>query len=102
MNSIKKNLMNQEYDAPSMPIQTLNALKQDDRIVVCQNIDEYLEYLEEWFVNENDVYGYTDHNFDLEDADCFGTFNDFIRGHKTGVLKCNNNIYWIVDFSDYM
>ena len=99
MNSIKKNLMIEAYDAPSMPIETLQALHEAD-VIVCEGVDDYLETMEELFVNE-EAYGYDQFNdysrdFDLEDAHCYCVFNDYIKTINTGVLKCEDKVYWII------
>ncbi len=90
--------MIKEYTAPTMPTQTLEAL---ERVVhVCKGIDEHLEMMEEWFVNEDLGYDDYDDNtpeFDLNDAGCYGAFTDYIKSLNTGVLKCGGNVYWITE-----
>ena len=99
MNTLKQSLMKNEYNALSMPIETLRHLEEDDHIVVCNGVDEYLEFMEENFVNEDMGYEdiwFVDDNFNLNDPFWYSAFKRYIRLHKTDVLKAGDNVYWVV------
>ncbi len=99
MNTIKQSLKTKEYNAPSMSVETLRHLEEDDNIVFRNGVDEYLEFMEENFVNEDMGYEniwFVDDNFDLNDPFWYSAFNRYIRLHKTSVWRCGDNVYWVV------
>jgi len=100
MDTIKQSLMKNEYTADSMPIEIIRRMKEYDHLVVCNGVDEYLEYMEENFVNEDMGYEdiwFVDDNFDVNDPFWYDAFTKYVGLHKTSVLRCGDNVYWIVN-----
>jgi hypothetical protein len=87
-----------------MPTETLESLKKNDKLYVEDNVDDFIFYVSEWFCDDvayrhkyttdDGIYSY----FDLEDASCYNDFNDYLSTLNTGVLKCQDKIYWITEY----
>lgn len=104
MDTMKTILLNKGDDAPSMPIETLESLKKNDKIYVEDDVDDLIYYVSEWFCDDEAYrHKYTSDDgvlsyFDLEDADCYGDFNQYLSTLDIGVLKCQGKIYWMTEY----